>query len=174
MIRFLTHASVLFLPPVLPANEAFLPALRPKATIVFIRDSITDGGRARTGNGCNHTMAQDYAFILAAQLRERLAERNLVFINRGVSGDRVIDLEARWKSDVLDLKPDVLSVLVGINDSLGPRGEMIEQFAEIYDRLLRDTLAAFQNPDRARRTVFTAGGKIQGLLRGDVCRGEAT
>lgn len=145
MIRLFTLAVILFTGPVLPAADALLPALRPNATVVFIGDSITDGGRARTGSDHNHTMGQDYAFILAAQLGARLAERNLTFVNRGISGDRVPDLAARWKTDVLDLKPDVLSILVGINDTLGPRGETLEQFAEIYDRLLRDTLAALPN-----------------------------
>ena len=125
MVRLLTLAVCLATVPGLPADEALLPALRPNATIVFIGDSITDGGRARTGSDFNHTMGQDYAFILAAQLGARLAERNLAFVNRGIGGDRVLDLQARWKTDVLDLKPDVLSVLVGINDTLAPRGETL-------------------------------------------------
>lgn len=145
MIRLLTLAIFLSMVPVLSADEALLPVLRPNATIVFIGDSITDGGRARTGSDFNHTMGQDYAYLLAARLGTRLAERNLTFVNRGISGDRVLDLQARWKTDVLDLKPEVLSILVGINDTLAPRGETLEQFAEIYDRILQDTLVALPN-----------------------------
>lgn len=128
-----------------PVMRASIPApefLRPGATLVFIGDSITDGGRARTGNDYNHTMGQGYAFLLAADLGHRLAERNLTFINRGVSGERVLDLQKRWQADVLDLKPDVLSILVGINDTLWARGETVEQFESIYDQLLSETLAA--------------------------------
>jgi len=118
--------------------------LRPKNTVVFIGDSITDGGRARTGRDYNHTMGQSYAFILAAMLGDQLAERDLTFINRGISGNTVPDLQARWKTDVIDLKPDFLSILVGVNDTFFPKGggETVEQYEQGYDKLLGETLAA--------------------------------
>jgi lysophospholipase L1-like esterase len=124
-------------------SSAF-PVLRPKNTVVIIGDSITDGGRARTGQDYNHTMGQSYAFILAAQLGDQLAERDLTFINRGISGDTIPDLQARWKADVLDLKPDFLSIFVGVNDTFSPKGggETVEQYEQGYDKLLDDTLAA--------------------------------
>jgi lysophospholipase L1-like esterase len=124
-------------------SSAF-PILRPKNTVVFIGDSITDGGRARTGRDYNHTMGQSYAFILAAMLGDQLAERDLTFINRGISGNTVPDLQARWKADVLDLKPDFLSILIGVNDTFTPKGtgETVEQYEQGYDKLLGDTLAA--------------------------------
>lgn len=140
--RLLALVLALLTAPILSADEVSRPALASNATVVFIGDSITDGGRARTGSDYNHTMGQGYAFIVAAQLGARLPERNVTFVNRGIGGDRVIDLAARWKTDVLELKPDVLSVLVGINDTLGARGETLEQFAATYERLLRETLAA--------------------------------
>jgi len=126
------------------STSSAYPVLRPKNTVVFIGDSITDGGRARTGQDYNHTMGQGYAFILAAMLGDQLAERDLTFINRGISGNSVSDLQARWKTDVLDLKPDVLSILVGVNDTFFPRkgGETVEQYEQGYDTLLRETLAA--------------------------------
>ena len=86
--------------------DSAFPVLRPKSTVVLIGDSITDGGRARTGRDYNHTMGQSYAFLIAGMLGDQLAERNLTFINRGISGNTVPDLQARWKADVLDLKPD--------------------------------------------------------------------
>ncbi len=122
--------------------DPVLSALRPNATVVFIGDSITDGGRAMKGNDYNHTMGQSYAYILAATLGEKLAERNLTFINRGVSGNRILDLQARWKTDVLDLKPQVLSILVGVNDVFWSKGETLAQFEEVYDQLLQQTIAA--------------------------------
>ena len=109
----------------------FLAALRPGGTIDFIGDSITDGGRARTGHDYNHTMGQSYAFVLAATLGNRLAERNLTFLNRGISGNRVLDLQARWQRDVLDVKPDLLSILVGVNDTFWARGETLAQFQQV-------------------------------------------
>ncbi len=126
------------------STSSAFPVLRPKNTVIFIGDSITDGGRARTGQDYNHTMGQSYPFILAATLGDQLAERDLTFINRGISGNTVPDLQARWKADVLDLKPDFLSILIGVNDTFyskkGP--ETVEQYEQGYDQLLSETLAA--------------------------------
>ena len=121
-----------------------LPIFHSNDIILFQGDSITDGGRQRTGSDYNHIMGQDYAYILAAQLGAEYPERNLTFLNRGISGDRVIDLAARWQTDALDLKPDVLSILVGINDTLatGDRAETVEQYEATYDSLLAKTTAA--------------------------------
>lgn len=123
-------------------GEPPVPVFRQNDVVVFIGDSITDGGRARTGQDYNHTMGQDYAYILAATLGERLAEKNLTFVNRGISGNTVLDLAARWQTDVLDLKPDVLSILIGVNDTVGKKAEPVGQYEQTYDRLLRETLAA--------------------------------
>jgi lysophospholipase L1-like esterase len=121
-----------------------LPVLHPKDTVVFIGDSITDGGRARTGHDYNHTMGQSYAFILSAMLGNQLAERDITFINRGISGNCVPDLQARWKSDVIDLKPNVLSILIGVNDTFFSknRSETVEEYEQGYDKLLSETLVA--------------------------------
>jgi lysophospholipase L1-like esterase len=124
------------------AEAPDLPVLTKGATVLFIGDSITDGGRARTGSDYNHTMGQDYAFILAATLGYQFAERDLTFINRGISGNRVSDLCDRWQADVLDAKPDVLSVLVGLNDTLRENPASAEEFERIYDELIQRTLAA--------------------------------
>src|SRR5437868_4892003 len=76
------------------ALSSEFPVLRPKSTVVFIGDSITDGGRALKGRDYNHTMGQGYAFLIAGMLGEQLAERDLTFINRGISGNTVPDLQA--------------------------------------------------------------------------------
>ncbi|MDF3057582.1 MAG: lysophospholipase [Rariglobus sp.] len=147
ILRALFAIPAIILPLLLPAlratPDAALPVFKTGATILFVGDSITDGGRARKGSDYNHTMGQGYAFILAAQLGNRLAERNLTFINRGISGNRVPEFQSRWQTDVLDLKPDVLSILVGINDTT--RANMVttpEEFERGYDQLLADTLKA--------------------------------
>ncbi len=121
-----------------------LPVFHPNNVILFQGDSITDGGRQRTGSDYNHIMGQDYAYILAAQLGAQYPDRNLTFLNRGSSGERVIDLAARWQTDTLDLNPNVLSILIGINDTLatGDRTETVEQFEAAYDSLLAKTMAA--------------------------------
>lgn len=124
------------------AESEMMPVLGHGATVLFVGDSITDGGRARTGNDFNHTMGQGYAFIVSATLGHQLAERDLTFINRGIGGNRVGDLRQRWQTDVLNLKPDVLSILVGVNDALAKDAGSAEEFERIYDELLHETLAA--------------------------------
>ena len=65
------------------------------------------------------------------------------FLNRGVGGDRVVDLYARWKRDCLNWKPDILSILVGINDVWHEvsrsNGVETEKFEFVYDALLKET-----------------------------------
>jgi lysophospholipase L1-like esterase len=84
-------------------------------TFLFQGDSITDGNRTRDKDW-NHVMGHGYAYILASKLWYEHPGKGFRFLNRGVSGNKVTDLAARWQADALDLKPDVLSILVGIND----------------------------------------------------------
>jgi len=126
-----------------PPTHAEYSFLKQNSVILFQGDSITDGGRQRNGTDLNHIMGQDYAYLLAAQLGSDIPDRNLHFLNRGISGDRVTDLAARWKDDTLALKPDVLSILVGINDMVGSRGPLTaEEYEAAYDKLLAETVAA--------------------------------
>jgi lysophospholipase L1-like esterase len=124
-----------------------LPLFHPHDVILFQGDSITDGGRQRTGSDYNHTMGQDYAYILAAEIGAAQPELDLTFINRGISGNRVLDLAARWQEDTIDLKPNLLSILVGINDTMqtGERAETVQQFKDAYDKMLATTIAALPN-----------------------------
>jgi lysophospholipase L1-like esterase len=121
-----------------------LPIFHKDDVILFQGDSITDGGRLRQGNDYNHMMGQDYGYIIAAQFGALYPERNLTFINRGISSNTVVDLAERWQGDTLALKPDVLSILIGVNDTLfrDAKSESVEQFEQVYDKLLADTLAA--------------------------------
>jgi lysophospholipase L1-like esterase len=120
-----------------------LPWLHQDFVVLFQGDSITDGGRARTGSDFNHTMGQDYAYILAAQIGSDIPERNVRFVNRGNSGERVTDLAARWQQDALSLKPDVISILIGINDTFAGKSVLsAEEYETAYDKLLAQTIAA--------------------------------
>ena len=86
------------------------------AVILFQGDSITDGNRGRDKDP-NHIMGHGYAFSIASRVGADYPEKNYHFHNRGISGNKVIDLEKRWQADTLDLKPDLLSLLVGVNDA---------------------------------------------------------
>jgi lysophospholipase L1-like esterase len=120
------------------------PFLHRNDVVLFQGDSITDGGRWRTGDDLNHIMGQDYAYLLAAKLGAEHPDLHLTFLNRGISGDRITTLSARWQADTLALKPNVLSILVGINDTLSNQasGESTAQYEQGYDQLLSNTLAA--------------------------------
>lgn len=116
-----------------------LPVFAPGARILFQGDSITDGNRGRSADP-NHILGHGYAFIIAAKFGAAFPEAKLEFFNRGVSGNTVLDLEKRWQKDTLDLKPDVLSILIGVNDK--GRGVPFDTYEQTYDKLLADTKAA--------------------------------
>ncbi len=89
-------------------------ALRSEERFLFMGDSITDCGRREEspplGNG--------YAAILAGLVYAEAGELDIQYLNRGIGGDTTVELEARWEQDCLELRPDWISVLIGINDSL--------------------------------------------------------
>lgn len=109
-------------------------------TILFQGDSITDANRDKENP---ENMGTGYANFTAAWLSAKYPEMNLSFINRGISGHRVKDLQARWQEDCIDLAPDVVSILIGINDvwrkfdSNDPTS--VEQYEEGYRALLNET-----------------------------------
>jgi len=119
-----------------------IPVFQKDARILFQGDSITDGNRGRNTDP-NHILGHGYVFIVAARHGAAFPERNLTFLNRGVSGNTVNELTQRWKQDTLDLKPDLLSVLIGVNDS--SRAIPLDQFEQVYEKLLADARAANPN-----------------------------
>lgn len=129
---------VLSLVSFLSAEEP-LAIFAPNARILFQGDSITDGNRGRNQDP-NHILGHGYQFIIAAKHGATLADRKLEFTNRGISGNTVLDLEKRWQKETLDLKPTVLSILIGVNDN--GRGIPLDQYEKTYDKLLADTKAA--------------------------------
>ena len=86
--------------------------IKPGDRVLFQGDSITDTHRDRV----NDTLGTGYAYIASSLFSSLYPEKGVCFINRGISGNRVRDLEARWDEDCLDLKPNVLSIMIGIND----------------------------------------------------------
>jgi len=123
--------------------------LKNGAVILFQGDSITDGNRGRNTD-LNHIMGHGYAFSIASRVGADYPEKRYQFYNRGISGNKVNDLEKRWQAETLDLKPDVLSILVGVNDSSSVVFKRepiitIEKYEEIYNSLLEQTKAAFPN-----------------------------
>ncbi len=83
------------------------------ARVLFQGDSITDCGRSRDNDA---ELGHGYAALLAAWLSAQYPCRSITFLNRGISGNRAKDLLARWDADCIALKPDWISILIGIND----------------------------------------------------------
>ncbi len=111
-------------------------------TILFQGDSITDAGRSREGDA-NRGLGQGYASVIASRLGYAFAEAGHRFLNRGISGNRVSDVYARWNEDAISLRPDVISLLIGVNDAWRtvhrlPEGAS-DRFARIYRHLLEET-----------------------------------
>ena len=87
--------------------------LRNNSTFLFQGDSVTDAGRDRNDL---KALGGGYPMMFASWFSAFYPNLDVNFINKGISGDRVKDLEARWKEDCLDLKPSWVSILIGIND----------------------------------------------------------
>jgi lysophospholipase L1-like esterase len=86
--------------------------------ILFQGDSITDAGRNREDKTCNNpeALGGGYSMLAGATLLERYPKLDLKIYNKGISGNKVFQLAERWDSDCLDLKPDIVSILIGVND----------------------------------------------------------
>jgi lysophospholipase L1-like esterase len=116
--------------------------IKPGSTVLFQGDSITDCQRKKDQPG---DLGRGYALMAAGLFQSKYPERNVKFLNRGISGNRVKDLEARWDEDCLELKPDVVSIYIGINDTWRryDRNDptSTEQFSAGYRRLLERTKA---------------------------------
>ena len=97
------------------ANQLSLPK---GTTILFQGDSITDAGRDKKNQIANQQKAlgAGYAWMAASHLLIKNPQLNLTIHNRGISGNKVHQLANRWDKDCLDLKPDILSIMIGVND----------------------------------------------------------
>jgi len=116
-----------------------IPAFAPGSRILFQGDSITDGNRGRSLDP-NHILGHGYVFITAARHGAAFPAAQLDFYNRGVSGNTVRELQKRWPKDTLELKPDLLSVMIGVNDS--SKNVPLAEYEKTYDELLAAARAA--------------------------------
>ena len=117
--------------------------------ILFFGDSITDAGRDRESDSTIKALGYGYVAHAASRLYES-SPVNYQILNRGISGHRIVDLYARAKKDCWVLEPDVLSILIGINDVWHdladiPNGVELDRFEKMYRLLLEDTIARLPN-----------------------------
>lgn len=119
--------------------------LKKEGVVLFQGDSITDAGRKRDNDQPNTggALGGGYALMAASDLLLKNADKNLKVYNKGISGNKVFQLADRWDIDCLAIKPDVLSILVGVNDFWhtlnGKYKGTVQTYREDYDKLLAHT-----------------------------------
>jgi lysophospholipase L1-like esterase len=116
-------------------------AIKPKQTVLFIGDSITDCGR----RDANAPLGSGYVKFCNDLIVAKYPAHQLNVINKGISGNTVRNLRDRWTDDVINLKPDWVSVKIGINDvhrwhmQIKEASVTPDEFAEFYDQILSRT-----------------------------------
>ncbi len=149
--------------------------------LVIIGDSVTDCERTRPiGEGLFGALGRGYAANVAALLETVYPQLKIRVVNMGNSGNTVRDLKARWQTDVFDLNPDWVSVMIGINDvwrqfdtPLITEGHVyLEEYAATLEELVKTTLPRVKgmilmtpyyietNKDDAMRAAMDRYGKV--------------
>ena len=116
--------------------------LKSGASILFIGDSITDAGRREDPDGLGFGYVRQFRDLLLA----RHPGCGVTVVNQGIGGDTIRHLDARWEKDVITLKPDVLSISIGVNDvwrqlqlPVNPEEVLLDEYEAIYRKLLDRT-----------------------------------
>ena len=112
--------------------------------IVFVGDSITDADRDRTAIPGGWGYGHGYGNTLHNLLTAVYPDKALCTINEGINGNDIVDMSERWQSDVIDMNPDYVSIMIGVNDAWryfdGPlwqaRLNTVETYERIYDELI--------------------------------------
>jgi lysophospholipase L1-like esterase len=125
----------------IPTAEELAPLAAGK-TILFQGDSITDASRNKNVKAANHTRAlgTGYAALAAAQVLAKRPQEEIKVYNRGISGNKVFQLADRWQEDCLDLQPDVLSILIGVNDYWHTLSNNYQGTVPVYEKDFRALL----------------------------------
>ncbi len=118
------------------------PLIEDRAVVLFQGDSITDAGRNREDA---HDLGVGYAMLAASWFQALYPEKEVRFINRGIAGDRAVNLRARWQTDCLELRPTWVSILIGINDTWrrydSNDATQTQVYEEAYRALLESVIA---------------------------------
>lgn len=113
------------------------PLIAENDIVLFQGDSITDAGRDRKAGGepnSSQGFGKGYAWMAASQMLVDRPNGRLKMFNRGISGNKVFQLAERWQADCLDIKPNVLSILIGVND-----------FAHVFKHGYEGTLEKYES-----------------------------
>jgi len=121
-------------------------------TVLFQGDSITDCGRPRDESDWH--LGLGYAQLIASYLPLRHPKLGVRFVNRGIGGDRVPSLQARWQADCIDIQPDWISILIGINDASMAATEDQADSTAAYEAGYRDLLTQIRDRTEARLIIL--------------------
>jgi len=118
-------------------------SLKRDSVILFQGDFITDAGRKRESNTCNNIdqLGSGYTLFTATSLLAKHADKQPKIYNRGISGNKVFQLRERWEIDTLAFMPDVLSILIGVNDFWHTLTGTYKGSVQIYENDLRNLLS---------------------------------
>jgi lysophospholipase L1-like esterase len=135
----------------MPYTSAGSIALNKNDVILFQGDSITDAGRNRDEKQANipWALGSGYSLLASAHILNKYADKNLTIYNRGIGGNKVYQLKERWQGDCLDLKPNVLSIHIGVNDYWHTLDfnytATVDTYEQDYRALLKQTREALPN-----------------------------
>jgi len=135
----------------MPKEKLKVIKLLKDQVILFQGDSITDSGRNKEDTGFNsaRNLGSGYPMLAGAALLNKYEALNLKIYNKGISGNKVYQLAERWDKDCIELKPDVLSILIGVNDIWhklnGEYNGTLDIYRNDYIALLERTLKALPN-----------------------------
>lgn len=116
------------------------PEFKVGSRLLFQGDSITDMKWGRNEKDRNHYLGHSYVYLIASRLGVDAPGLKLDIYNRGMSGHKVRDLRHRWKKDAINMKPDLLSILIGVNDvGRNPNGVDVETWEADYRHLLKSS-----------------------------------
>ncbi len=154
-----------------------MPAINFKSNsvILFQGDSITDAGRSRmtAGPSSGDDLGFGYARLIADRLHSEDHAQQLLFYNRGVSGDRIKDMAHRWERDSLHLEPDLVNILIGVNDTWNylytGMGSSPEEYLAVFRQILKNTRASLPDIQLVLCEPFIlATGEVTGEWEKDI------
>lgn len=122
--------------------------IKKDSIVLFQGDSITDTYRTDSADPAA-SLGEGYPAKIAAKIAEKHADLGIKIINRGISGNRTWDLVGRWDKDCIDLKPDYISLLIGVNDTWRGYDQGDITTAEQYETNMRKLLDRIKNETSA-------------------------
>lgn len=139
--------------------------------ILFQGDSLTDSGRSREEKRPNIYLGSGYVSMICGQLVGTKPGAGYEIFNRGINGNRIADMYARWIEDAVRPEYDLLSILCGVNDVGFSRrlncGSDVQRFEFIYDLMLSEVVRSHPNARLILVEPFLFRFSHQDGLRGD-------